>query len=219
LNAHLERLKSSFSKVDDFSDLSTFRWDIVDPGGLPVGSANMPPLPGEVVPQENSLPEPVLVESSPEPAIERHSIVNDEPQGISLPIRKSPLRPTRGGQVFHRSRGLGRTSLSTRPPVSPSGLRPANFMDQQPMVIIESAPPAGFPVSSRNRRRKDVSDEMDTSTPSHRPGRPRKSIANEDERPGSLPRRFRRPLKNASNPSTPEPPLKRGPGYPSRSLL
>ncbi|OCK86415.1 hypothetical protein K432DRAFT_438512 [Lepidopterella palustris CBS 459.81] len=35
LNAHLEVLKSSFNKVDNNSDLSTFRWDIVDPGDPP----------------------------------------------------------------------------------------------------------------------------------------------------------------------------------------
>jgi len=46
LNAHLEHLKERFSKVDNSSDLSTFRWDIIDPGGLPVGSANMEALPG-----------------------------------------------------------------------------------------------------------------------------------------------------------------------------
>lgn len=39
LNAHLEPLKN-FNKVDAKSDLSSFRWDIVDPGGAEVGSAN-----------------------------------------------------------------------------------------------------------------------------------------------------------------------------------
>ncbi|OBT65592.1 hypothetical protein VE03_05512 [Pseudogymnoascus sp. 23342-1-I1] len=43
LNSHLEQLKRRFTKVDNTSDLSTFRWDIVDPGGAAVGSANMPP--------------------------------------------------------------------------------------------------------------------------------------------------------------------------------
>jgi hypothetical protein len=43
LNAHLEQLKERFAKVDHTSDLSTFRWDIVDPGGAAVGSANMHP--------------------------------------------------------------------------------------------------------------------------------------------------------------------------------
>lgn len=33
LNAHLEILKVNFTKVSDNSDLSTFRWDIVDPSG------------------------------------------------------------------------------------------------------------------------------------------------------------------------------------------
>ncbi|KFY34810.1 hypothetical protein V494_06444, partial [Pseudogymnoascus sp. VKM F-4513 (FW-928)] len=43
LNGHLKQLKEKFTKVDNTSDLSTFRWDIVDPGGAAVGSANMPP--------------------------------------------------------------------------------------------------------------------------------------------------------------------------------
>ncbi|KFY29344.1 hypothetical protein V493_02410 [Pseudogymnoascus sp. VKM F-4281 (FW-2241)] len=43
LNAHLIQLKERFAKVNNTSDLSTFRWDIVDPGGAEVGSANMPP--------------------------------------------------------------------------------------------------------------------------------------------------------------------------------
>ena len=33
LNAHLEILQKNFQKVDTTSDLSTFRWDLVDPGG------------------------------------------------------------------------------------------------------------------------------------------------------------------------------------------
>lgn len=37
LNAHLEILKNSFDKVDGASDLSTFRWDLVDPGEPPKG--------------------------------------------------------------------------------------------------------------------------------------------------------------------------------------
>ena len=39
LNRHLEPLKD-FRAVDNQSDLSTFRWDIVDPGGDEVGSLN-----------------------------------------------------------------------------------------------------------------------------------------------------------------------------------
>ena len=51
LNGHLKQLKERFTKVDNTSDLSTFRWDIVDPGGAEVGSANMPPYgPNKPVP-------------------------------------------------------------------------------------------------------------------------------------------------------------------------
>ena len=36
LNAHLTRLKDVFTHVNDESDLSTFKWDLVDPGGPPL---------------------------------------------------------------------------------------------------------------------------------------------------------------------------------------
>jgi hypothetical protein len=37
LNAHLDILKQSFAEVDNTSDLSTLRWDIIDPGEIPKG--------------------------------------------------------------------------------------------------------------------------------------------------------------------------------------
>lgn len=43
LNFHLESLKLAFPSVDNTSDLSTLRWDVIDPGGPPPGSGN--PLP------------------------------------------------------------------------------------------------------------------------------------------------------------------------------
>lgn len=45
LNFHLEVLKLAFPEVDNTSDLSTFRWDVVDPGGPPPGSGNPQPAP------------------------------------------------------------------------------------------------------------------------------------------------------------------------------
>jgi len=38
LNAHLETLKQAFKQVDNMADLTSFRWDVVDPGGPPPGS-------------------------------------------------------------------------------------------------------------------------------------------------------------------------------------
>lgn len=43
LNAHLESLREKFQAVDYNSDLSTFKWDLVDPGGEPVQA----PRPGD----------------------------------------------------------------------------------------------------------------------------------------------------------------------------
>ena len=39
LNSHLENLREQFKAVNHDSDLSTFRWDLVDPGGPPVQTA------------------------------------------------------------------------------------------------------------------------------------------------------------------------------------
>lgn len=39
LNAHLEILKIAFPTIDNNADLSTFRWDVIDPGGVQPGSA------------------------------------------------------------------------------------------------------------------------------------------------------------------------------------
>jgi hypothetical protein len=44
LNAHLEPLKARFRTVDGSSDLSTFRWCIVDPGSRPLGQQICQPL-------------------------------------------------------------------------------------------------------------------------------------------------------------------------------
>ncbi|OAT01240.1 C2H2 finger domain-containing protein, variant [Blastomyces dermatitidis ER-3] len=50
LNQHLSRLRDNFPAVDNSSDLRTFRWDIVDPGGPPppevplVTAVSKPPL-------------------------------------------------------------------------------------------------------------------------------------------------------------------------------
>ena len=42
LNYHLEILRKNFRQVTDLSDLGTFRWDLVDPGGDPVGLGSLP---------------------------------------------------------------------------------------------------------------------------------------------------------------------------------
>jgi hypothetical protein len=44
LNAHLEILQSRFTKVDHTSDLSTFRWDILERVDIPAGYASTPEL-------------------------------------------------------------------------------------------------------------------------------------------------------------------------------
>ena len=54
LNAHLDSLQRQFSAVNYDSDLSTFRWDLIDPGG--------PPPPPPPIPETNS---PIEITKSP----------------------------------------------------------------------------------------------------------------------------------------------------------
>ena len=59
LNYHLEGLRKVFKHVNDFSDLSTFRWDLVDPGE-PIIPARRAPIPAPAptpVPVVHSLEE------------------------------------------------------------------------------------------------------------------------------------------------------------------
>lgn len=44
LNQHLQKLKDNFTCVDNSSDLSTFRWDLVDPGGPPLPEVPIVPV-------------------------------------------------------------------------------------------------------------------------------------------------------------------------------
>lgn len=46
LNHHLLGLKDHFKYVDDNSDLSTLRWDLINPGAFVLKQANMPPIYG-----------------------------------------------------------------------------------------------------------------------------------------------------------------------------
>lgn len=77
LNAHLEPLKA-FDKVDAKADLSTFRWDIVDPGGAENGSANK---------EDNMRPSrgnPLgMSEKEHVPSKLRHVFMDDDDDGIA----------------------------------------------------------------------------------------------------------------------------------------
>lgn len=138
LNGHLEQLKERFTKVDNTSDLSTFRWDIVDPGGAAVGSANMPPT-GQYKHVGYPLPltETSHIPSRPsglrnETLQANFAIVipddNDEEDGENggdpialLPKRRgrpprdpNAVKPTPAKRVLTRSRGTPNGAVSTR---------------------------------------------------------------------------------------------------------
>lgn len=54
LNQHLDILKKSFAEVSNTSDLTTFRWDIVDPGGSIPGTAKVIAADARSLPSEST---------------------------------------------------------------------------------------------------------------------------------------------------------------------
>ena len=74
LNWHLLKLQESFGNVTDTSDLSTFRWDLVDPGGP---SPQAPKVAGLVRQDAHDAPESQMttIGSDAQPAVRRGRIV------------------------------------------------------------------------------------------------------------------------------------------------
>jgi hypothetical protein len=118
LNAHLEQLKGRFLKVNDLADLSTFRWDLVDPGGPPVGSANM-----------SQTQEP----TSAMPTTHGPSSKTFISEGVKIPSSRSSARPSQRSNP-----SLGHLSNRDTTPAQPSGLRHSSTMDSNFAVIINA---------------------------------------------------------------------------------
>jgi hypothetical protein len=158
----LERLKAIFTWVDDSSDLSTFRRDIVDPCGPPVGSANMS-TPSEEIQNKSSIGTGDLSSGR---------VVLD---GVKLPVGRGPLRPTRGGGS---TRGRGGSSLQqtqTRKVAQLSGLRFSSTVETNFAVVIEST--ASETSHDLGHPRKNRPDGIDSATPAPRRGRAPKNIS------------------------------------------
>jgi len=114
INAHLEILKKKFPKqVNNRSDLSTFRWDIVDPGGLPVGSENM---------QSND------EHKTPKPFVRLHPSL----PGSSMDHQSPQSAPAEIPSAFNRPVNPISTTPSSEVPSAFNFTRPANPVGMTP---------------------------------------------------------------------------------------
>ncbi|OCL07063.1 hypothetical protein AOQ84DRAFT_342454 [Glonium stellatum] len=129
LNAHLEILKSSFDKVDNSSDLSTFRWDLVDPGEPPKGYLRNNMFENEV---DDADDEEDSGDEAPAPAHPRTTVQQAVGTGggnqtsvhtsavlINGPVKGAPKRrgrpPRNSFPVASRPSGLGESEPSNPP--------------------------------------------------------------------------------------------------------
>ena len=95
LNEHLEALRDKFMSVDANSDLSTFRWDLVDPGGDPAPKASARPVEDNEPSLFLSDHEPTSPTSPPPEAKSRSAVVAVSVEGRS----DSPVQPTSQGSL------------------------------------------------------------------------------------------------------------------------
>jgi hypothetical protein len=157
LNSHLEILKTQFSAVDEFSDLSTFRWDLVDPSHGPGTRLILAPArtsasmrtfeqnlvrvtngPGQT---KDSSPLPVAVAARERPQQTALSTVT--PNIIST-MTDHPARPPVGPSTRHPAPGGPFQSYLNRvqnsPPRHRHGISSANYQQ------TSHSHPAYYPV-------------------------------------------------------------------------
>ncbi|OMP88274.1 hypothetical protein BK809_0003031 [Diplodia seriata] len=89
LNGHLEILKENFKRVDNMSDLSTLRWDLIDPGDPPPEA-----LAPDVIELEDEDADDEEEEPQPRPRLAHHE-PNPPPPGpeTSASLQAMPSRP------------------------------------------------------------------------------------------------------------------------------
>ena len=183
LNAHLEPLKARLTMVDGSSDLSTFRWDIVDPGGPPVGSSNMS-TPSEV--QNKSY-------IGPDDSSSSRAVLG----GVKLPVGRGPLRPTRGDGSIRGRGGSSLQQTQTRIPAQPSGLRFSSTVESNFAVVIESTAPETSHDSGHPRKNRP--DGIDSASPARLRSRPPKNLSATSQLVTPSPKRIGRLPKSLSS--------------------
>ena len=130
LNEHLEALRDKFMSVDSNSDLSTFRWDLVDPGGDPAPKASARPV-------ENNEPSLFLSDHEPtspsSPALEaksRSAVVAVSVEGRS----DSPAQPTSQGSL------KGKYGRRGRPPKKRFNVSGLGIGEAHPSAAVGVSP-------------------------------------------------------------------------------
>ncbi|KAL9044100.1 MAG: hypothetical protein Q9214_002741 [Letrouitia sp. 1 TL-2023] len=88
LNHHLENLRKNFKHVTGTSDLTTFRWDLVDPGGPEVPS-NPIPVHTTVEVDGNEADDEAVMEFSDSRDQTRLAVINGVESAVSTPINPS----------------------------------------------------------------------------------------------------------------------------------
>lgn len=160
LNAHLSKLQETFSSVDNSSDLETFRWDLVDPGG--------PAFP-------NVEPVPVLTQP---PNISRHEhrplsvSQGNLNEAVSRELNKhaSPIRTSLGTKGHMRSSSqhrpshlrISQTVDSTENEVTPT--RQKEIVAQETTSAMATTPTPAIPGPRRGRGRPKKIDARPTTS-------------------------------------------------------
>lgn len=114
LNAHMDSLRTNLPHVRDDSDLSTLRWDVIDAGGLAVGS--------------NAVDEPLDIGADFADDEDDLDSVFDEPQAASVPVvtasgsgpERSSMPFSRRGRPRKSDPGFRRVASGTNTPNAPS---------------------------------------------------------------------------------------------------
>ncbi|KAL1867807.1 hypothetical protein Plec18167_008553 [Paecilomyces lecythidis] len=134
LNSHLQSLQETFSAVDFTSDMGTFRWDIVDPGG--------PPAP--IVEPEDVLLVPPTFPLGVRPK-SATSTSREEREGGSSEQR--PASPANLTQSSHKPSSLSFSqSVDDSPPVE------TQKSDKQDMMVTPVPRRRGRPPGSKNKK-------------------------------------------------------------------
>ena len=173
LNHHLSRLRDILTLVDNTSDLSTFRWDIVDSSAMQVPPTKVPPT---MAPSANKPPKPVANghhQHTPQyhhqqpprqhqpPPLSAGPLPRDRHQPITTPQPTPPSRPPPQQQQQPQKQPL--------PQKQPAPL--------QHMVRVEPPPPSPQPLPQQKTsppRRKSLLPQTQPQRQKKTPSKPKR---------------------------------------------
>ena len=111
LNYHLDPLRSNFRRVDNRSDLTTFNWDLIDPGGPPIKPRKVETPMAQQNENEDADDEEVAGSARRSPLTHNRpsrleiTNSNDNAEDVIM-LDSAPSGPIKG--LFHPGRGRGR---------------------------------------------------------------------------------------------------------------